>query len=389
MWRNRLIYISAVVVLAVLLFFSSEEYLFFVILLMLVLAAASAILIRIDAAGMKVSYTVRAGTEEGRMLQLAIKIDAKRFITARTVDAEFEIKNRLFDTYETRHFIIELSENSNTFRIPFHAEKCGEMVFKCVSLKAHDMFGLFGAPLELGRTASCVVYPRKLNVKVELGKAFAGSARDSITMQNRKGHDLSEVYDLRNYAEGDDIRSINWKLSSKMDELIVRQPSDPTRYNVALLPDLGLKGEGNVISHKDLNAAVALGAALSEQFIKNSMSFCIIIPTGHGLELNEIRNNGDLQNVLRKWLQIKMQANIGTGMKYFIMENLADSFTKLIVISAGKILPDLNGIDETMSVMVINATDEVDTLRTSVDGNCETVEFPSDRNSEDTYHIIC
>lgn len=389
MWRNRLIYISAVAALAVLLFFSSEEFLFFAILLMIAAAAASALLIRIDAAGINVSHTVRSGTEEGRTLQLAIKINAKRSITVRTIDAEFEIKNRLFDTTETKHFIIELSDKDNTFKIPFDAEKCGELVFKCVSLKAYDMFGLFGVPLKCERTASCVVYPRKLDIKVEAGKAFTGSARDSITMQNRKGHDLSEVYDLRSYTEGDDIRSINWKLSSKLDELIVRQPSDPTRYNVALMPDLGLKGDGRTISQKDLNAAVAIGAALSEQFIKNSMPFCLIIPTGNGLEINEIRNNGDLQNVMRKWLQIKMQAVIGTGMKYFIMDNLSESFTKLIVISAGKVIPDTGGIEENLSVMIINATDEVDTLLTGVDGNCETVEFPSNANSENTYHIIC
>ena len=84
--------------------------------------------------------------------------------------------------------------------------------------------------------------------------------------------------DLRNYNEGDDIRSINWKLSSKMDELIVRQPSDPTRYNVALMPDIGFRGDSRNISHSDLNTAVALGAALCEQFIKNSTAFCLMIP---------------------------------------------------------------------------------------------------------------
>ena len=92
---------------------------------------------------------------------------------------------------------------------------------------------------------------------------------------------------------------------------------------------------------------------------------------------------------MRQWLQIKIQSNIGTGMKYFMMENLAESFTRLIVISAGRVMPDLSGSDHTMSVMVINATDETDVLTTGIDGNCETVEFPSEADSENVYHIIC
>ncbi len=391
MWRNRLAYISIMVVLLGLLLFSSEEYLLYLIIIMAVLAAAAATLVRLDAAGMKVTYTVRSGTEEGRMVQLAIKVDAKRMIAARTVLVEFEIKNRMFDTYEQRRFLLELSDRKNTFRVPFNAEHCGEMTFKCVSARAYDMFSLFSVPVAAGRSSSCVVYPRKLNLKIEMERASAGSANDSIMMQNRKGHDLSEMFDLRTYTEGDDIRSINWKLSSKTTdgELIVRQPSDPTRYNVALMPDIGFRGNDRIISYDDLNTAVALGAALSEQFIRHNMGFCLIIPTEHGLEISEIRDNSDLQRVMRQWLQIKMQRNIGNGMKYFVMDNLSESFTRLIVISAGRVIPDLSGIDNTMGVMVINATEETDTLVTGIDGNCETVEFPSGENSENVYHIIC
>lgn len=389
MWRNRLVWISLMVIMAGLLFYSSEEFLFYVIVLMAAAAVTAAVLLSLDARRMKVSYSVRSGIEEGSSLQLVIRIQTGRVTAVRSVAVEFEIKNCMFDTYEKKRFMMELSDSDNTFRVPFQAEHCGEMTFKCVSAKAYDIFSLFSSHIKMGMAASCIVYPRKLNLNIEMGRSSMGSARDSVMMQNRKGHDLSEMSDLRNYNEGDDIRSINWKLSSKMDELIIRQPSDPTRYNVALMPDIGFRGDGRNISYSDLNTAVALGAALCEQFIKNGTAFCLIIPTGHGLEISEVRDNSDLQRIMRQWLQIKMQSSIGTGMKYFMMENLAESFTRLIVISAGRVIPDLGGLDSTMSVMVINATDETDVLTTGVDGNCETVEFPSEADPENVYHIIC
>ena len=389
MWRNRLVWISLMVIMAGLLFYSSEEFLFYIIVLMVVAAVTAAVLLHLDARRMRLSYSVRPGIEEGGSMQLVIRIETGRVTAARIVAVEFEIKNRMFDTYEKKRFLMELSDSKNTFKVPFPAEHCGEMTFKCLSAKAYDIFSLFSSHIKTGMAASCIVYPRKLNLNIEMGRSSMGSARDSVMMQNRKGHDLSEMSDLRIYNEGDDIRSINWKLSSKMDELIVRQPSDPTRYNVALMPDIGFKGDGRNISYNDLNTAVALGAALCEQFIKNSTAFCLIIPTEHGLEISEIRDNSDLQRVMRQWLQIKMQSSIGNGMKYFMMENLAQSFTRLIVISAGRVIPDISGADSTMSIMVINATDETDVLTTGVDGNCETVEFPSEADPENVYHIIC
>ena len=52
-----------------------------------------------------------------------------------------------------------------------------------------------------------------------------------------KENDQSEMYDVREYIPGDDIRSVHWKLSSKVDQLLLRQASDPTHYHVVLLPD--------------------------------------------------------------------------------------------------------------------------------------------------------
>lgn len=59
---------------------------------------------------------------------------------------------------------------------------------------------------------------------------------DSGLTRSRKGTDASEMFDIRSYVPGDDIRSIHWKLSGKTDELIVRQASDRTHYDLVIRP---------------------------------------------------------------------------------------------------------------------------------------------------------
>lgn len=45
---------------------------------------------------------------------------------------------------------------------------------------------------------------------------------DEGMMQNRKGNDPSEIFDIKDYTPGDDLRFVHWKLSGKADHLIMR-----------------------------------------------------------------------------------------------------------------------------------------------------------------------
>ena len=51
---------------------------------------------------------------------------------------------------------------------------------------------------------------------------------------DRAGYDLSEVYQLREYRPGDSLRQMHWKLSGKLDRLVIREASLPVRRSVLL-----------------------------------------------------------------------------------------------------------------------------------------------------------
>ena len=93
------------------------------------------------------------------------------------------------------------------------------------------------------------------------------------------------------------MRTIHWKLSGKTDQLIVRQPSDPSHYNIALLPDFGRIHQGETVSQAELNAAVALSAAIAEQLVLRGVPFCTVLPEKDGVRLYEIRNTYEFHTV--------------------------------------------------------------------------------------------
>lgn len=131
-------------------------------------------------------------------------------------------------------------------------------------------------------------------------------------IQNRKGNDLSEIFDIREYVPGDDIRSIHWKLSSKTDTLILKEASDPSHYNVVILPDFGRKQLGETVSAREVNAAVGIGVAVGQQFIMKGVPFCIAFPGPNGLHLTEIRNKSDYQKMLTQWLACRIRITVET-----------------------------------------------------------------------------
>ncbi len=67
-----------------------------------------------------------------------------------------------------------------------------------------------------------------MQLELTLSRDAVGETGDSGLTRSRKGTDASEMFDIRSYVPGDDIRSIHWKLSEQDGrKLIVRQAKRP------------------------------------------------------------------------------------------------------------------------------------------------------------------
>lgn len=100
---------------------------------------------------------------------------------------------------------------------------CGLLEFSVSRVRVCDYLGLFSIHCPAPEPARLLsqpipVDPGPLNLPEGQGTRPAGRT------PMRRGP--SEDYDLRAYRPGDPMRSVHWKLSSKWDDLIVREPAD-------------------------------------------------------------------------------------------------------------------------------------------------------------------
>ena len=377
--------------LAALLVAFGKSYLLWMLLVLVALAVSAAVLVRIDARQMRLKAHLTPGSRVGKPVKLTLQAERKgRFLAAGYAVVDLETENRMFGTTQTRQLVLPLRDRENTFTAELNLDLCGETVLRCTGLRIWDQLGLFGAAGEPFPESRTVCYPQPVNLEVSLSRNTVGAAHTEGLMQNRRGSDRSEIFDIREYAPGDDLRSVHWKLSCKVDTLIVREPSDPSHYDVALLPNLGLEQAGHTATEAELNSAAAFTISLGEQLLRQGIPFCLLIPTKQGLQVCEARSSRELHRLLPQWLGLRVQSQSGVGLQCFLTEHLDQHFTRLVLVSAGKYTPDLTALGKRVGVTAVTTADDASApAYTALGAACEAVVLPARQQRDDCFRIIC
>lgn len=390
MKKNRIGYAFLVILSLVLLFAFGTPFLLLLFLFWVVFGVALGIVIQWDARRMRLRLKLKPGGREGENTMMRLTVETKgRLLASRAVLVELICNNRMFGTQEVKHLMLSLEDTSSVYEIPFPGERCGEIVVRCQGAYVYDLLGLFRIPIASFGEMGTVIYPRRVQVQVEMSRDTYGRPREEGQIQNRKGNDPSEMFDIREYVPGDDIRSVHWKLSSKTDTLILREPSDPSHYSLVVLIDLGMEYEDEQIPAETLNAAIAYGAGIMEQLVNQNISFCIAIPSKTGLRIFEIREKRNLRQFLAVWFGVSMQKNAGMGLQLFLSEHMEQKFTRLLILTAGEYEQELKGLDQRIGITVIGTTTEDHPLYTNLSSSLEMVELPENLETADRYSIRC
>lgn len=390
MWKNRWGYLFLVITFAVLLFLFSKPFFLYAIIALVILAVAMGIMVRWDAENIHLEIPERFTNLKDDRTSIRLRVGVSHELRAtRSLLAEFVICNKMFGRTEEKRLLFQLSRKEEVFEIPVESKACGEISVRCTKACVVDLLKIHRIPVPAFEEITMTIYPEETKMQVELSAATVGMPREEGLMQNRKGNDPSEMFDIREYVPGDDIRSIHWKLSSKSEELIVRQASDPSHYNVILIPDLGLRQKENEVSEEEQSAAVSISIALGECLLKCGIGFCMAIPSGQGLKIQEVQNIREFRQLIPQWMSVQVPEESGIGLQYFMLEHLEQYFTKLLIVSAGIYSQNIGSLGRKIGITVINADENIDTLSAVRVGECEVLSLPTSRKKEDIYRILC
>lgn len=126
----------------------------------------------------------------------------------------------------------------NVYGTSFYPKSVGNYVFELDRIRIYDLTGLFYMTKRVSKSASVLVLPEPVSVNVRVSEQTRNFYGDSDIYDDfRPGDDNSEIFDVREFREGDRIQRIHWKLSAKSDALLVREDSQPSACPLVLCLD--------------------------------------------------------------------------------------------------------------------------------------------------------
>ena len=204
----------------------------FVPIAFLILAMVSSFLVKI-----RPIVTKSVATREDKV-RIPIKITNKNIFPCPKITGIAFIEN----TFGKSNNKLKLNLSATAFcdeitDFTFIPKTCGIYHIAFSKLKLHDYLRIFCVPIMTEQdSATITVMPKLREIPVILTPNATIFSGDSDEYHNEKsGDDPSEIFNIREYHDGDKIRSIHWKQSAKADTLMVKEMSLPLGASVGII----------------------------------------------------------------------------------------------------------------------------------------------------------
>ena len=377
--KSRKIYGSIFLFSLFILLLSGSRYVLAAVAATAALLLLLRILLSVDAKGIQLMQKMQTACVAGQELEISMEALSKRRLRAAGIlEVTMAYRNVLFGFTGRQQIQIPLAGRQESFLIPFGSELCGEVHVKVEKAVCYDLFGLCRAELECPGEQMLTVHPGKVPIRLLLKRQPQGYLEGEQYYQSRKGNDVSEVFDLREYYPGDDIRSIHWKLSSKMDSVIVREGGDTSHYDTILLFDAGLGGKEKQWDKKVLSSAVELGISVSGRLIELGIPHYIGIPAGDRILRLQVSDRADYLQMIDIWMGITLPKKSGIVLQNFLIEKMQKGYTKLIYVAVGEYSEELFQMEGELDMTAICLQENGDQVGLTQRGSSQLVELPYD-----------
>ncbi len=191
-----------------------------------------------------------------------VKIDIKN-------NYDFKIHVRIIDEipfqFQKRDFLIEkqIEPGKNSFfQYILEPKERGEYNFGSLNVYVSSLLGFVSKRFNFQKDANLASYPSFIHLrKYELMAIQSEFLLGGIKKIRKLGHTM-EFEQIKEYVPGDDIRTINWKATSKTNRLMVNQFQDEKSQRIFMLIDTGrtmkMPFKGLSLLDYSINATMAL-----------------------------------------------------------------------------------------------------------------------------------
>ncbi len=336
MRKYRLIYLSGAAAVLLCGLWGGSELAPVLLAILAVIPAVSATGLYLLARGLSLSVEGEHFCHSGQELGLVLKIEYPHFRPAGNIRIDVVCENHVFGTVSRDSYMLQLGKGRyHQFEIFPDTFACGKRTIHIHEMVCYDLLGLFSWHRPVEKEFTCTVYPYEAPMYVSLNRHREREQPGELYDGKKSGTDVSEVFGLREYREGDPLQSIHWKLSGKMNQLIVREFGRPVNYHTMILISPARSNGNQDISEAGINAVFDLGVSLSRALLNQNMAHFTGYLSGSGLCCLPVDSLHSYEDMLLNLMNHPVQKNGDETLMSFLDQQLYRQYTKVVYVTAG------------------------------------------------------
>lgn len=353
MFRHKGAYAAVLILTAALLLLFPKPFIAVLLGLEIILPLSMYCLLRADISAVELSIKAPNTCVVGSPVKVEfIHSSSRPLIVASAVKVRFDMKNLLFNAPRTASAVISLSKGREQYA-QFEPKMCGELVMKSGTIYCTDIFGLCAVKLPVDLQCRINIVPELTDIRIDTDQMAKARPEMGSHPVSRKGSDTSEVFDLRDYDYGDDMKSVHWKLSGKADNLIVKEFSDSTKFDTVLLYDIALMTGETEISKDLLQTAVGAALSLSKALIKAGFSHNVAFVFGGKAVTMPVFDERSANDMMYAFIAHPLSEKNGLVCQYMLAGQLDCDYETVIYLTAHSFPAELGLIPDSVNLNAV------------------------------------
>ncbi len=254
MLKNKLIYLCSLILIGTLAILYNEYYTGVIFIVWLVIPPILFIILVITWNNVKVKFVTNSSVvNKDEFFDISIIIKNKSLLPVSRMDILLAYGNQYGnDTIKEKIQISmdKLCKQEVSTRVS--SSYCGNLTFQLKTIKVYDFFHMFNLTKRLSKSITISVLPICYSLEDFITENVTFLSDSNEFSPYKSGDDPSEVFQIREYREGDKTSRIHRKLSYKYNEMMMKEYSYPINTKILTLIDLYCgENKGNKIEIVD------------------------------------------------------------------------------------------------------------------------------------------
>ena len=248
---------------------------------------------------------------------LCVMINNPTFFPFLRIEVTLQISSAFRPNDETEVLVLPvLSKNKNTYHFLIDYKKIGCYEIHCLHCKVYDYLHFFTFERECSAKTEVHILPTE-QIDFSINESYYSEGFEEFEDVSGKGFTNADLNNIREYIPGDRLQKIHWKLSGKLQKLMVKESSQGAMHCFIVLAELFLQSPTEVSDTLDSTIENAYAVCMELYKLQEPFFFSVYSIQREDFLIFQIETKDDLEQAFIQILYEKPYQEKDLAYTYF------------------------------------------------------------------------